>query len=162
MIRLIPFALYFLLLAMHEVFLRDLTSIYGGAINLAALAVILVAVYKREMAAMWFGFCTGLVAFAGIPETFGWHALVLALIGLAAYHVRERLNVESLMAKLLLVAGGVLLHNIASLIIYQTDAFWLRLVINAVTGTVYTTIIAWLFFLLKEGRITAEKVRAIF
>jgi rod shape-determining protein MreD len=162
MIRLIPYALYFLLLAMHEVFLRDLTSIHGAAINLAALAVILIGTYKSELSAMWFGFATGLVAFAGLPDLCGWHALVLALIGYVTYHVRERLNVESLVAKLLLVAGGVLLHNVCSLIIARTDAFWFHVVINAFTGATYTTIIAWLFFLVKERRITVEKIRSIF
>ncbi len=162
MIRIIPFVLYFLLLAMHQVIWKDLTGIFGAAINLAAMIVILIAIYRTEMTAVWFGFVAGLVAAAGIPGSMGWQALTLAGVGLAAYHMRERLNLDSLNAKLLLVLGGVLVHNVCTLIIVQTDAFWYRLVVNAVTGAVYTALVAWLFFLVKEKRITVRKIRSIF
>jgi rod shape-determining protein MreD len=162
MIRIIPFVLYLFLLAMHQVIWKDLTGMFGAAINLAAMMVILVAIYRTEMTAVWFGFVAGLVTVAGMPGSMGWQALTLAAIGLAAFHMRERLNLDSLNAKLLLVLGGVLVHNLLTLIIVGTDAFWYRLVVNALTGAVYTTVVAWLFFLFKEKRVTVRKIRSIF
>ncbi len=53
MIRLIPFALYILLIALHEVGLRDLITLYGAQISLAPLLVVLVALHKSELAAVW-------------------------------------------------------------------------------------------------------------
>lgn len=160
--RLIPYILYFLLIAMHQVIWKDVTGIYTASINLAALIVVLVAVYKTETAVLWWGFVSGLVIAAGMPESIGWQALVLAIMGLIAYHIRERLNLDSLMAKLLLVFGCVLFHNICTLIINHMDAFLYRLFANALAGTVYTTVLAWLFFLVKEGRINRENIKSLF
>ncbi|RKX22434.1 MAG: rod shape-determining protein MreD [Candidatus Zixiibacteriota bacterium] len=159
--RVIPYILFLLLVGMHVVFLRDVTSIYGVSPDLPILIVLLVALYKNDTVATWFGFAVGLVAFAALPERFGWYALLMAAVAFAACQVRERLNLESLKAKLLLVAGGVLLHGILIQLIDTAGslaALWT--LVPAVT--VYTTVIAWLFFLFKEGTITFEKTKSIF
>ena len=44
MTRVIPFLLYFLMIALHEVMLREITAIFTAEINLAALLVLTVAV----------------------------------------------------------------------------------------------------------------------
>jgi len=160
--RLIPYVLYLLLLAMHQVIWKDITNIHTASINLTALMVVLVAVYKFETTVLWWGFISGLVVAAGVPESIGWQALVLAMIGLVAYHIRERLNLDSLTAKLFLVFGCILFHNICTLIINHMDAFLYRLFANALAGAVYTTVIAWLFFLVKEGRINRENIKSLF
>lgn len=162
MIRLIPYILYLLLLVMHQVIWKDLTSVAGVSISLSVLLVVLVAIYKTEITALWFGFCTGLVLGAGIPEQAGWFALALTIIAVISYQMRERLNLDSLKARLLMVAGACLLFNLCSLLILQTDAFWYRSVTVALPGTVYTAIPAWLFFLFKEGKMTRENLKSIF
>jgi rod shape-determining protein MreD len=162
MIRLIPYILYLLLLVMHRVIFKDLTSIAGVSISLSVLLVVLVAIYKTEIVALWFGFFVGLVLGAGIPEQVGWYALTLTLIGTISYQMRERLNLDSLKARLLMVAGACLLFNLCSLLILRTDAFWYRSATVALSDTLYTMILAWLFFLFKEGKITKENIKSIF
>lgn len=162
MIRVLPYILYLLLVGMHVVILREITTIITAQINLAALMVLAVAVYKPELVAAWFGFAVGLVLAAGSSHLVGWHALWLAGLGFVAYHAREKLNLDSLYAKLLLIVGGVFLHNILVLITYGAVDFWYQLAVDALPGAVYTAVPAWLFFLFKEGRITVAKIKALF
>ncbi len=158
--KFIPFFLYLLLIGMHQVIWREMTSIYGASINLPALIVLAVALYKSELAAVWFGFVVGIVL-AVNPGMLGWQALALALLGLLAYHARERLNLESLYTKLLLVFAGILLHNISASII-QAGLNFYQLWLNILTGSIYTTVIALIFFLFKDGIITFKKIKSIF
>lgn len=160
--KIIAYFIYLLLIGLHLVILRDVTSLLGVVINLPAALVLLVALYKDEVPVTWFGFAAGLVAAAGIPSQMGWYALIMAILALAARFVRERLNLDSLKAKLLLVLGGVFVHNLAGLIVSRTDGLPMLVATSALTGAVYTTVIAWLFFLFKEGKLTVEKIKSIF
>ncbi|MDH3889850.1 MAG: hypothetical protein OEV49_02100 [candidate division Zixibacteria bacterium] len=162
MTRALPFVLYLFLMGLHVVVLSGVTAIYTAQINLAALLVLAVAVYKSELVATWFGFAVGLVLASGSPDLVGWHVLWLAGLGLAAYHARERLNLDSLYARLLLIVGGVFLHNILILLTNGGVDFWYQLTAIALPGAVYTALPAWLFFLIKEGRITITKIKALF
>jgi rod shape-determining protein MreD len=162
MIRVVPYILYALLIAAWQVIFKDLTSIFGAAINLSAMVVLLVALFKSEVAAAWFGFVVGLVLAVGAPSIMGWHALFLALLGIVGYQVRERLNLEASYSKELFVLGGVLVHNIFLVLIETSTGVFHLIWSQALTGAVYTAVIAWLFFTIKEGRITRERVRSVF
>jgi hypothetical protein len=161
-VKIIAYIIYLLLIGLHVVVLRDMTGILGVVINLPAALVLLVALYKNEVSATWFGFAAGLVAAAGVPGRMGWYALLMAVLALAACFVKERLNLDSLKARLLLVLGGVFVHNAAVLVISRADSFLILVASSALTGAIYTTLIAWLFFLMKEGRLTVEKIKSIF
>lgn len=163
MIRILPFLLYLWLVALHQVVLNDIFSIYGVvSINLAALVVLLVGLYKSELDACWFGFMVGLVAYAGATSALGWHALVMAGLGYLTFHLRAKVNLESLYSKLLLVFCGVLVHNAVTLIISGSDGAFYLMATRVLPGAVYTSVVAWIFFLFKEGRITFQKFKAIF
>ena len=160
--RVIPYIVYLLIIGLNQVILRDATSINGASLNLAAFLVVAVALYKSEVTAAWFGFAAGVVVSAGEPQLIGWHALIFMLLGVVAHNVKERVNLESLYSKLLLIFGGVLIENIIALLIVGPSAFFYRLWSVALTGTIYTALIALVFFLFKEGIITAQKIRSIF
>lgn len=162
MTKAIPFILYLLLIALHEVITRDVTAIATSAINVAALVVLVVGIYKREMVVVWFGFAAGLVLVPERPDVLGWHALVLAAVGLATFHVRERLNLESLYSWLVLIFGGVLLHNVLVLVINGGHSLAYLCLVSALPGAAYTAAIGWLLFLLKEKKITYQKIRSLF
>ena len=162
MTKLIPFILYLLLIAVHEVMIREATTIYSAAINLPGFLVLAVAIYKPEIVSIWFGFAAGLVMAAGRPDLFGWHALTMAALGLVTFHFRERLNLESLYSKLVLIFGGVLLHNSLLLTINGGGGFLYLWLVSALPGAVYTAAVGWIFFLVKEKKITYEKAKAIF
>jgi rod shape-determining protein MreD len=160
--RAIPYILYLLLIAMHHVALHEITAIGPAAINLTALIILLVAIYKEESAALWFGFVAGLMSSAATPAMMGWHGLGGALLGLAGFHVRQRINLESLYSRLLLVLGGVLLHNLYLQMMGGLDGFVYLLWSSVLTGAIYTAVLAWLYFLFKEKRITWLKIRSLF
>ncbi|UCC43871.1 MAG: rod shape-determining protein MreD [Candidatus Zixiibacteriota bacterium] len=160
--RIAPYILYLFLIAMHEVIWRDVTSIYGVSINFTAFVVVAVAIYKSEMIALWFGFLAGLMMAAGLPHSFGLHAVILTIIGLSAYHVRRLLNLDSIYAKLLLMLAGILVHNVLRVLVDQADGFIYLLWSSVLPGAVYTAAMTWFFFALKEGLITYKKLRAIF
>jgi len=162
MIRIIPFIIYLLSIALYEVIIKDATTIYNAAVNYPCLLVLIVAIYKPELVAMWFGFTAGMVASAGHLEILGWQSLILGLLGLAAYHFRDRLNLESLHSKLILILCGVFIHNILWLIINGGNGFWYFLAVSALAGAVYSTVLGWLFFLVKEKKITLQKIKELF
>lgn len=159
--RILPFIVYLIFIAFWVVILKDLTSIYYASVNLPALIVLLVALYKTDLTAAWFGFWAGLVSSAVMPQVMGWQTLLMVLLALAGGLAKVRLNLDSLKAKLLLVAGGLFLHSVITLAITQPEDFPFLLLAAAVSGTMYTAVIAWLFFLLKEGLITYENVKSI-
>jgi rod shape-determining protein MreD len=160
--RVIPYLIYLLLVGMNQVIFRDLTSVYGGTIDGAALTVLLVSIYKSEETSAWYGFFCGLVAFADFTGIIGWYALATAALGVAGYHIRNRLNLDSLYTRILLVLGGVFVYNLAVLVIGGGYGFLHRLWANALPTAVYTSIVATVFFLFKDGRITFRKLRSIF
>ena len=161
--RVIPYLIYLLLIAFHVVILQEATSIYTAYLDIPALIVLLVAIYKDDVPATWFGFVAGIVAFAGGPPAqLGWQGLLMGVLALIACQVRDRLNLESLRAKLLLVAGGFLVHYTIVLLISRADGFLLSLATYVLAGTVYTAVVAWLFFLFKERVVTIGRIKAIF
>ncbi len=160
--KLIPYLVYLLLIAMHEVIWRDVTAIHGVTINLAAFLVLAVALYKSELTVVWFGFFAGLILAAGMPDRLGWHALALSAVAFTAFHVRERINLKSPFAKFLLMLGGLFLHNVLVVLINQSGGFLYLVWHSALTGAVYTSILTLLFFAFKDGYVTVRKIRDIF
>ncbi len=162
MTKLIPYLLYFWLIAMHQVFLADVTSIFGAKINLSVLIVLLVSMYKTETTSVWVGLCVGIIGFAGITNISAWYALEMALIGLSAFHIKEKMNLDSLFARVALILGGTFIHNIIVLLIEINDGLLISIVRYALTGAIYTTIVGTIFFLIKDGIFTLKKTKSIF
>lgn len=162
MIKYLPFLLYLWLIAFFQVVLKDMTSIYGVSINLPMLLVMLVAVYKSELTAIWFGLFVGLTAYAGSGFNFGYQVFIFCAFAFIGFHLKERLNLESLFARLLLVIGGVFTHNLIMILFETPDNFIVNLFVAALPGAIYSTIIAWFFFMVKEERITYKKFKSIF
>ncbi|MEE8149550.1 MAG: rod shape-determining protein MreD [candidate division Zixibacteria bacterium] len=162
MTRYLPFLLYLLLIAMHEVMWRDITALYLIAMNLPAMMVVIVAIYKSELTAAWFGFLAGIVLSAGQPESMGWQGLLLAAIGISVFYVREKLNLESVYSKLLLIISAVFLHNLLSVVINDVNRILYLTWSYCLPSAVYSSLIAWVFFLFKERKLTSEKIKAVF
>jgi len=160
--RIVPYILYLWLIGLHSIITRDLTAINSAIINLPALIVLLVALYKSETTAAWFGFAAGLVMAAEDGSTFGWHALAMTGLAVAAYNVRQRLNVEAIHARLIVVVGGLFIHNAFLLAVKGGSSYLQLLLTEGLTGAVYSTVPAWIFFLIKDKKLTYRKLRALF
>ena len=160
--RLFPYLLYLILISLHVVILADLTSIVGVKIDLAAFIILAVAMYKGELASLWFGFLAGLTAGATLPNAIGWFGLFGATLGLTANRFKDRINVDSFAAKLLMTFTGVVLFNLAVAAVIQSEglgALWWR---DVLAGALYTTIVAALFFAIKHGYLTGQRFKSIF
>lgn len=160
--RIIPYIIYFLIIALFKVIFQDMLTIYGVSINITALLVMIVAIYKSEMSALWFGAVAGLVLSASTPQLFGAYFLTTATLGIVTYHCREMLNLESLYSRLLLIFLGVISYSVLILFVNSIDGFGYLLITNILPGALYTTIIGWIFFLIKEDRITFLKIKSLF
>lgn len=137
-------------LAGWQVFGEPVTGLWGAAINLPALFVLIHALYRDELPSAWFGFLVALVAFAPSIELIGWQSLLLSLLGLTAYHVRDKLNLDSPVARLLVVFGGTIAHNVTTILMQPSIRTLEHLAIAGLGGAVYTTAVAAVFFLVKE------------
>lgn len=160
--KVVPFILYLLLITLHEAVTRDATAIYGSVINIPALLVLLVASDKSETTSAWFGFAAGLVMAGERADIFGWYALAMAALGVAAYHVKRWLDLESIHTRLIVIAVGVFIHNAFLLVIGHRDNLLYLLLVSGVTGAVYTTLMACVFFLIKDRKLTLSKIKDLF
>ncbi len=159
----VAYLVYLLLVALYVVILKDATAIFTIQINLPALLVMLVALYKDEVTATWFGFFAGLVAIAGGPPAeLGWQAGFMAALAVTAGLVRKRLNLDAMWARLLYILGGIMVHNLFLLILSQSSNFLLHLVVYVLAGALYTSAPAWIFFLIKDRRLTFQRIKAVF
>ena len=162
MIKYLPYIVYLLLIGLHQIILKDLTSIAGITINLPALLVCLFAIYKSDIQSAWFGFLAGLALSPGEPSLIGEQALALSALGLAAFHARLKLNLDSILSKISLVAAGVMLHSSVSLLLPIKAGFFFRLWSDAFPEALYTSLLGWLFFMYKDGRLSLKKLKSIF
>ena len=162
MTKYIPYLLYFWLIAMHQVFMSDVTSIFGAKINLPLLIVALVAVYKEEVDVLWFGFFAGLIGYLGANNYMVWQVVMITIIGVVTYHLKERLNLDSLFARLILVFSVILVHNVFTLLLELNEGFFHIFLVKALPSAVYTTFFSWIFFLIKNDRLTFKKIKSIF
>lgn len=165
MMRLAPYLLYLLLIAFYRTNLIDFLSIGPIQLLLAPLMVLLVALRKDHLSALWFGFAAGLVFDAPDPSHLGVQMLILSTLGLVTAQVKTRFNLESLRGKVFLVWGGLLVFLIPHTLIYATsgtDSFFSLFFQVAVPSSIYTAFWGWLFFIIHSGRLSLQKLKTIF
>nr|MBN2278582.1 hypothetical protein [candidate division Zixibacteria bacterium] len=160
--RIIPYILYLFLLALHLTILADITSIYGAVIDLTALLVTMVALYKGETTTLWFALCAAIIAGTQRLDLMPWEMFALPAIGLAANHISSKLNLDSSLSRILILAAFLFIHGILMTLLISTSDFIYMFFRSIIPGTVYSLIIGWLFFQLKDGRITWQKAKALF
>lgn len=159
--RVIGYLLYLVLIAFHEVIFRSATSIAGGSIDLTAIIVLSVALYRTEGETVWFALIAAMVMSAGTPLSMGYHALTLVIISLVIFHAREKLNVESMVTRLAMLIVGVFLHNILILAMLRPPDFFYQLWRFAMIGTIYTGAVAYLIYALIVARFSGHRARSI-
>ncbi|RKX21629.1 MAG: hypothetical protein DRP35_03840 [Candidatus Zixiibacteriota bacterium] len=162
MVKYIPYILYLLLIGLHQVILKDWTQIYATSINLPLMIVLCVSLYKTEITTSWFAFLAGIVISAGNHEMIGWQALLVTVIAISSFNICTHLNLESIFSKVLVIASGVFIHNVITLMMGGFDNFLIRAWSVALLGSIYTSLLAWLFFLFKDEKITYKKFKEIF
>ncbi len=162
MVKYIPYILYLLLIGLHQVILKDWTQINAAFINLPLMIVLCIGLYKTEITTGWFAFLVGIVISAGNYEMIGWQALLVTAIAISSFNICTHLNLESIFSRVLVVTSGVFIHNVITLMIEGFDNFFIRVWSVALLGAIYTSLLAWLFFLFKDEKITYKKFKEIF
>ena len=110
--RIIPFVLYLFLITFHAAILGDLTAVVGIKFNMLVLVVTLVALYKSDGEAIWFGFFAGLVFGSQRLDLMPWEIVIATVMALVVKEISTRINFESIASRVIIVASCVLLHDI--------------------------------------------------
>jgi rod shape-determining protein MreD len=163
--RLIPYIIYLLLIAFYRTNLVGYFSIGDIQIYLTALIVLLVALNKPCLTALWFAFAAGLIYDAPDPSHMGVHMLLLVAISLGVTQAKEKLNLDSIKSRLLLIISGLLVYSIPYTLIYATSGvseFFGLMLRVALPGVVYTAVLGWLYFLFQTGRLSYARLKSIF
>ncbi len=160
--KVIPYILYLSLLAFFYSILSGLTIICGASIDLAVILVMLIAIYKSELTALWFAVFAGIIAGTIRLDLMPWEILILAVAALVINQVSRRMNLESIISRMIILGGFALIHGVAiNLIIYSDDIIFTFYRIS-LTSAVYTMVIGWLIIMCLDGRITLAKFKALF
>jgi len=163
--RIIPYLIYLLLIAFYRTVLIDWLSFGEMEIFLTPLMVLLIALYKSPFEALWFGLVAGLVFDAPDPSRLGVQMIILSALGIFTSQFKNRFNLDSMKGRLLLIAGGLVIYSIPYVLIYTTsgtEEFFARIAGMALPSIIYTSIAAWIFFLIKSGHLSYSRIKSIF
>ncbi len=162
LMRLIPYIVYLFLISMFQVLLAEPLSIGSAHIALAPLIISLVAIYKPQVVAIWFGAAAAFVVNTGSPEAAAAGMIVAALIAIGANYFKSRLNLDSLPAKVAVVCSGSLLFEMARVTFLSTSEVFHIFAVESLPSTLYTTAVAYMFLLFKDRYISYDRVREVF
>ena len=152
--------LLLVLVAFHESILRGATDILGVSVDLPVMLVIVVALHYSEIESLWFGFAAGVVAGAVLPPSMGWQALIMVLLAGGAFHARERLNLDSPLARLMIIIGGVLVHSVVMIFIVQPSDIVYQIWRFALPNTLYSAGVASAYYILRQSAGSGRKLRS--
>ena len=162
MTKYLPYLIYLVVIAAHQTLTSEATSIFGASINMAGIMVIMVSIFRTEMAAIWFGFVAGMVIGAGQVADMGWYSMSLSLLGMAAYQVKESMNIESLYSRLTVLLCGLIAQNIFMSLAINPGEFFHMTWSWAIPGAIYSSLVAWLILLIRDGSLSPRSFRSIF
>ncbi len=160
--RVLPYLLYLFLITFHLIILSDLISILGARLNMLILIIVIIGLFKSETEAIWFGLSAGIIVGAARLDLMPWEVLVITVIAVAVKQVSSRINLESLASKVVVLACSVFLHEVIITLIISTEEIFFILIRYILPGTAYTVLIGLIFFLIKDGRISRKKIKALF
>ena len=158
----VPYILYLLLIAFYLTILSDLISIFGIRFDLVAMLVVLVGLFKNETVALWFALSVALVAGTQRLDIMPWEMLVLGGGALIVNQVSLRVNLESVMSRLIVVGVFVFFHQIIQSLFISYESIFYSLYKIILPSVLYALVVAWLFFRIKDGNITWLKIKSLF
>jgi hypothetical protein len=160
--KIIPYILYLFLIAFYATIVADIISILGVTVDLLIIIVVMIAFYKSETEALWFGMAAGVVAGATHLNLMPWEISIVSLIALAVNQIGGRINLESAVSKIFVLGCCALVHGIVMTLSVSTEEFFFVLIRYILPGAVYTLVIGSIFFLVKDGYISWSKIKALF
>lgn len=159
---LIPYILYLLLLGFHQVILSETFSIWDVRLALTPLIFTLVAIYKDQGVATAFAATSAFVMSSNDPGAAAGTMIVAAAVALGITHYRGRLNLDSLAARLALIAVGCLVYEIARVTLITTQDLFFTYVRYMLPSVVVTSAVGLIVLLFKDGTMSYAKFRRLF
>ncbi len=160
--KIIPYIIYLYILAFHYAILSDLISIYGVTIDLAVLMVTFVAIYKDELTAFWFAIAVGIVAGTLRLDLMPWEILFLTGFAVLIKHISTRVNLSAITARMIILAAFLIVHGTLVMLLISGESFLFIMYRYILPGTAYSLIPGWIFFLIKDDRLTWNEIKAQF
>ncbi len=162
LLKILPYLVYLFLISMYQIILAEPLSVWGAHLAIAPMVIALVAIYKPQVVAIWFGASAAFVVNTGSPEGAAAGMIVAAFIAIGANYFKSRLNLESLPAKVAVVAAGCLLFELVRVTFLSTSDVFRIYLVDSLPSTAYTAVAAYIFFLFKDRYISYERVREVF
>jgi hypothetical protein len=160
--KIIPYLLYLYLLAFYNTILSAILSVYGAAIDLTAITVGMVALYKRESTVLWFAFFAGIVAGTTRPEIMPWEILLLTGFGIFINQLSIKINLDSMASRMIVLGGFFIVHKALISILMSSEAAFFVICRYVIPSTLYSLVISGVFFLVVDGYLTWPKFKALF
>jgi cell shape-determining protein MreD len=160
--RIIPYIIYLFILAFHYTILSELVSIYGVTIDLAVLMVTFVAIYKDELTAFWFAIAVGIVAGTLRLDLMPWEILSLTGFAVLINYFSTRVNLSAITTRMIILILFLIIHKTLIMLFISSESFLFILYRYILPGAVYSLIPGWIFFLIKDDRLTWKEIKAQF
>lgn len=160
--KILPYLLYLFLITFHLIILSDIISILGARLNVLMLIIVMIGLFKSETEGVWFGLAAGVIVGAARLDIMAWEVLLITFIAVAVKQVSSRINLDSLASKVVVLASAVFLHEVVISLIIFTDKIFFILIRYILPSTAYTVLVGLILFLIKDGRISRQKIKALF
>jgi cell shape-determining protein MreD len=126
------------------------------------LMVTFVSIYKGELTAFWFAFAVGIVAGTLRLDTMPWEILFLTGFAVLVNGLSTRVNISAITARMIILAGFLIVHETLVILLISDESFFYLLYRFVLPSTIYSLIPAWIFFLIKDERLTWKEIKAQF
>jgi hypothetical protein len=131
--------------------MAEAMTIYGAALDSVGLAVAMVALYRGTTASLWFGVAAAIVAATMRLDLMPWQIISLGGMAVLINIACIRLNLDSILSKLAILAIFLFVHNVVINLVISSDDFFFVLYRYIIPGTVYTLVAGWVLFSIFEG-----------
>jgi hypothetical protein len=149
--RIIVYIFLLYLIAFYYTMMAEVLTIYGVALDLVGLVVAMVAIYRGTTASLWFGVSAAIVAATMRPDLMSWQILSLAGMAVIINQISIRLNLDSILSRLAVMAIFLLVHNIVITLKITSEDFFFVSYRFILPGVVYTLVVGWVAFSIIDG-----------
>jgi rod shape-determining protein MreD len=142
-----------LLLVFYHIIIGPRISIAGYQADLTIIFTIWIALIHGVRSGLYFGFAAGILIGVMNPPELGWSCLLLALAGYVSGTVGQKLEIDPLPMKALVLLIAAFCFNLLFIIFTKFELVFLNLpfvLTNTLFSAIYTTLLgAALFYLIR-------------
>ena len=144
-----------LFVVFYQMIVAPRTSILNAQADMALILTVWVALDVGPREGVIFGFVVGLLTGFLIPMELGWVALLLSVIGYLTGNVKNRIVIESLPIRIIILLVAVLAYNMMHIFFTRFELLILNIdfvLINTIISTLNSIIIGIILFTIIRYR----------